>query len=166
MLSRLIRASEDRDNNSKPAPEVLTAQVCVWQTFCKLCTMHDTAIIMTKKPPSLKNLPLQAVLVILPHEQMYIWPCSLLQGTSPSPLPGDARSDVQLPREVIQQLRDVVFGFDTFYVTAVENYQANGVLFKGNLRGRSPADSYARTAKRFQVTNLIATDLHAQSCAV
>lgn len=91
-LSRLIRASEDRENNTKPAPE----------------------------------------------------------GTSPSTLPGDSRPDVQLPREVIQQLRDVVFGFDTFYVTAVENYQANGVLFKGNLRGRSPADSYARTAKRFQ----------------
>ncbi len=59
---------------------------------------------------------------------------------------------MQLPREVIQQLRDVVFGFDTFYITGVENYQANGVLFKGNLRGRSPAESYARTAKRFQVT--------------
>ena len=59
---------------------------------------------------------------------------------------------MQLPREVIQQLRDVVFGFDTFYVTSVENYQANGVLFKGNLRGRSPAEAYARTAKRFQVT--------------
>lgn len=59
---------------------------------------------------------------------------------------------MQLPKEVIQQLRDVVFGFDTFYVTSVENYQANGVLFKGNLRGRSPAESYTRTAKRFQVT--------------
>ncbi len=59
---------------------------------------------------------------------------------------------MQLPREVIQQLRDVVFGFDTFYVTSVENYQANGVLFKGNLRGCSPAEAYARTAKRFQVT--------------
>lgn len=64
---------------------------------------------------------------------------------------------MQLPREVIQQLRDVVFGFDTFYVTSVENYQANGVLFKGNLRGRSPAEAYARTAKRFQVTTTCAT---------
>ncbi len=64
---------------------------------------------------------------------------------------------MQLPREVIQQLRDVVFGFDTFYVTSVENYQANGVLFKGNLRGRSPAEAYARTAKRFQVTPNCAT---------
>lgn len=58
---------------------------------------------------------------------------------------------MQLPGEVIQQLRDVVFGFDTFYVTSVENYQANGVLFKGNLRGRSAAESYTRTAARLQV---------------
>lgn len=58
---------------------------------------------------------------------------------------------MQLPREVIQQLRDVVFGFDTFYVTSVENYQANGVLFKGNLRGRNPAESYTRTAARLKV---------------
>ena len=69
---------------------------------------------------------------------------------------------MQLPREVIQQLRDVVFGFDTFYVTSVENYQANGVLFKGNLRGRSPAEAYARTAKRFQVTPTCATMHSAQ----
>lgn len=67
-------------------------------------------------------------------------------------LSGESKADMQLPREVIQQLRDVVFGFDTFYVTSAENYQANGVLFKGNLRGRSPAESYTRTAKRFQVT--------------
>ena len=59
--------------------------------------------------------------------------------------------NMQLPREVIQQLRDVVFGFDTFYVTGVENYQANGVLFKGNLRGRSAAESYTRTAARLKV---------------
>lgn len=70
--------------------------------------------------------------------------------SSPATLSGESKSDMQLPREVIQQLRDVVFGFDTFYVTSVENYQANGVLFKGNLRGRSPAEAYARTAKRFQ----------------
>lgn len=47
-------------------------------------------------------------------------------------------------------MRDVVFGFDTFYVTSVENYQANGVLFKGNLRGRSAAESYKRTAARLK----------------
>ena len=62
--------------------------------------------------------------------------------------------ELQLPTEVVQQLRDVVFGFDTFYVTSVENYQANGVLFKGNLRGRSPAESYKRTAARLKVRSL------------
>ena len=62
---------------------------------------------------------------------------------------------MQLPREVIQQLRDVVFGFDTFYVTSVENYQANGVLFKGNLRGRSVAESYSRTSARLKVLLLL-----------
>ncbi len=86
-------------------------------------------------------------------------PVAALQepSSSPAPLSGESKSDMQLPREVIQQLRDVVFGFDTFYVTSVENYQANGVLFKGNLRGRSPAEAYARTAKRFQVTPTCAT---------
>lgn len=79
---------------------------------------------------------------------------TLLQGPAPTPSTGpDSRAEERLPREVIQQLRDVVFGFDTFYVTGVENYEANGVLFKGNLRGRSPADAFARTSKRFQVTH-------------
>lgn len=67
------------------------------------------------------------------------------------PVKEGTEQNMQLPREVIQQLRDVVFGFDTFYVTSVENYQANGVLFKGNLRGRTAAESYARTAARLQV---------------
>ena len=75
-----------------------------------------------------------------------------VQDSPPSgPPKDDAQQDMQLPQEVIQQLRDVVFGFDTFYVTSVENYQANGVLFKGNLRGRSAAESYTRTAARLKV---------------
>ena len=48
-------------------------------------------------------------------------------------LPGSERT-LQIPPEVIQRLRNVIFGFD-FFVTSVENYQANGVLFKGNIRG-------------------------------
>ncbi|KAL3161454.1 hypothetical protein ABBQ32_010337 [Trebouxia sp. C0010 RCD-2024] len=73
------------------------------------------------------------------------------QESPPSGSPkDDAQQNMQLPQEVIQQLRDVVFGFDTFYVTSVENYQANGVLFKGNLRGRSAAESYTRTAARLK----------------
>lgn len=71
------------------------------------------------------------------------------------------QQNMQLPREVIQQLRDVVFGFDTFYVTSVENYQANGVLFKGNLRGRSAAESYTRTAARLKVFSATADTCYA-----
>ena len=37
--------------------------------------------------------------------------------------------------------------FDTFFVTKTENYQADGVLFKGNLRG-DPKESYARMQRR------------------
>lgn len=76
--------------------------------------------------------------------------------TGSSGTPSDKQ--LQLPAEVIQQLRDVVFGFDTFYVTSVQNYQANGVLFKGNLRGRSPAESYKRTAARLKVPCLMLSD--------
>ena len=49
MISRLVRASEDRDNNTKPAPEVLKAQICIWQTQSKQCIAHDTSIMTTKK---------------------------------------------------------------------------------------------------------------------
>ncbi|GAB4819570.1 hypothetical protein N2152v2_006616 [Parachlorella kessleri] len=55
---------------------------------------------------------------------------------------------LQLPREVVQRLRDSVFGFE-FFVTGVENYQANGVLFRGNLRG-DPAAAYAKLAARLK----------------
>ena len=63
-------------------------------------------------------------------------------------LPGSGRS-LQLPREIIQRLRDVIFGFD-FFVSSVENYQANGVLFKGNLRAE-PSLAYDRIAARLKV---------------
>lgn len=63
-------------------------------------------------------------------------------------LPGSGRS-LQLPREVIQRLRNVIFGFD-FFVMSVENYQANGVLFKGNLRAE-PSLAYDRIAARLKV---------------
>ena len=63
-------------------------------------------------------------------------------------LPGSERS-LQIPREVIQRLRNVIFGFD-FFVTSVENYQANGVLFKGNIRGDASV-AYDRIAARLKV---------------
>ncbi len=63
-------------------------------------------------------------------------------------LPGSGRS-LQLPREVIERLRSVIFGFD-FFVTKVENYQANGVLFKGNIRVDASV-AYDRIAARLKV---------------
>jgi hypothetical protein len=43
-----------------------------------------------------------------------------------------------------------VFGFDTLFVTSVEDYEASGVLFKGNLRGDAAA-IYPRLAARLKV---------------
>ena len=65
---------------------------------------------------------------------------------------------MQLPREAIQRLRDVIFGFD-FFVTSVENYQANGVLFKGNLRA-DPSDGYDRIAARLKVCHFLQTHIN------
>ncbi|KAL3682049.1 hypothetical protein R1sor_000071 [Riccia sorocarpa] len=67
-----------------------------------------------------------------------------------SPLPGVKSSSegVRLPKEVIDSLRDQVFGFDTFFVTGQEPYEA-GVLFKGNLRGE-PGKSFTKLEKRLQ----------------
>lgn len=42
----------------------------------------------------------------------------------PSP-PSRENENLQLPAEVIQRMRDTVFGFDSFFVTSVENYQAS-----------------------------------------
>ncbi|KAL4425048.1 hypothetical protein ABPG77_001826 [Micractinium sp. CCAP 211/92] len=58
-------------------------------------------------------------------------------------------ANLQLPQDVVQRIRDTVFSFDTFFVTGVENYQADGVLFRGNLRG-DPADAYAKLAARLE----------------
>lgn len=57
---------------------------------------------------------------------------------------------MQISRDVIKRMRDTVFGFDTFFVTGVENYEANGVLFQGNLRGE-PAVAYEKMQTRCQV---------------
>ncbi|KAL2642682.1 hypothetical protein R1flu_010269 [Riccia fluitans] len=67
-----------------------------------------------------------------------------------SPLPGVKSSSeaARLPKQVIDSLRDQVFGFDTFFVTGQEPYEG-GVLFKGNLRGE-PGKSYTKLEKRLQ----------------
>lgn len=71
---------------------------------------------------------------------------------SPSAIPEVENEDAilqqkNLPSNVIARLRDSVFGIDTLFVTSVENYEADGVLFKGNLRG-DPAIAYAKLKAR------------------
>jgi membrane-associated protease RseP (regulator of RpoE activity) len=57
--------------------------------------------------------------------------------------------DLQLPQTVIAKLRDTVFGYDTLFVTSVENYGSSGVLFKGNLRG-DPAAAHTKLSLRLK----------------
>lgn len=73
------------------------------------------------------------------------------------PAPPEVEQDTmgyQLPSEVIARLRETVFGFDTFFVTKTENYQADGVLFKGNLRG-DPKESYECMQRRCKVCDSV-----------
>ncbi|XP_076919419.1 putative zinc metalloprotease EGY2, chloroplastic [Bidens hawaiensis] len=74
--------------------------------------------------------------------------------TSGSPLPGvkpqELEDIIMIPKETIDILKDQVFGFDTFFITSQEPYEA-GVLFKGNLRG-SAAVSYKKIDKRLHDT--------------
>ncbi|GLC33972.1 hypothetical protein PLESTB_000824100 [Pleodorina starrii] len=62
----------------------------------------------------------------------------------------DNEGNVQLPKDVIDKLKSSVFGFDTFWVTSVDNYGHDGVVFKGNVRGRDPAVSYQKMRDRLQ----------------
>ena len=71
-------------------------------------------------------------------------------------LPG--QDAVQLPKEVIERLRYTVFGFDTFWVTSVDNYDQDGVVFKGNVRGRDPAAAFEKMKQRMKVRRPAARD--------
>ncbi|CAA3014180.1 probable zinc metalloprotease EGY2, chloroplastic isoform X2 [Olea europaea subsp. europaea] len=74
------------------------------------------------------------------------------QVASGSPLPGvkpqQLDESIRIPKETIEILRDQVFGFDTFFITSQEPYEA-GILFKGNLRGQA-ARSYEKITKRME----------------
>ncbi|KAL8218121.1 hypothetical protein R6Q57_021494 [Mikania cordata] len=74
--------------------------------------------------------------------------------TSGSPLPSvkpqQLEDIIMIPKETIDILKEQVFGFDTFFITSQEPYEA-GVLFKGNLRG-SAAESYKKIEKRLHET--------------
>ena len=43
-------------------------------------------------------------------------------------------------------------GFDTMWVTSVDNYQQDGVIFKGNVRNKDPAAAYAKLKQRLAVS--------------
>jgi hypothetical protein len=78
-----------------------------------------------------------------------------VQTSSSSPL-------LSLSRDVVDRLRTTVFGYDSFFVTSVENYDANGVLFKGNLRGQ-PEASQAALKRRLQVLALTCLSLDSET---
>ena len=61
---------------------------------------------------------------------------------------------LQLPRETVTKLRSTLSHPSEFWVTSVENYEANGVLFKGNLRAKDIQKAYASTASRLKVNLL------------
>jgi hypothetical protein len=52
-------------------------------------------------------------------------PPAAAAATEEPPQPSPENQNLQLPAEVIQRVRDTVFGFDSFFVTSVENYQAS-----------------------------------------
>ncbi|KAL6751736.1 hypothetical protein V8C86DRAFT_652543 [Haematococcus lacustris] len=73
----------------------------------------------------------------------------------PPPQPGGEQlqgegASLKLPAEVIERLKFTVFGFDTFWVTSVSNYQEDGVIFKGNVRGKNPGLAYAKMKDRLK----------------
>ena len=70
--------------------------------------------------------------------------------------PGSASAaGLQLPRETVTKLRSTLSHPSEFWVTSVENYEANGVLFKGNLRAKDVQKAYASTASRLKVCLLL-----------
>ena len=65
---------------------------------------------------------------------------------------GKKEPPVRLPKEVLDKLKGEVFGFDTFWVTETSNYGHEGVVFKGNVRGKDPALSYTKMCERLQAS--------------
>lgn len=73
-----------------------------------------------------------------------------MEVASGSPLPGMKQlgEPIMIPKATIDIIKDQVFGFDTFFVTSQEPYE-QGVLFKGNLRGKA-STSYEKITMRMQ----------------
>lgn len=61
-----------------------------------------------------------------------------------------SNAELLIPKDVIERLKYSVFGFDTFWVTSVEDYPPEGVVFKGNMRGKDPAAAYKKMADRMK----------------
>eukprot|EP00891_Asterochloris_glomerata_P003585 jgi/Astpho2/3585/e_gw1.00058.23.1_t len=79
------------------------------------------------------------------------------EGSSPGLAPerqggpvSTSAAGLQLPRETVTKLRGTLSHPSEFWVTSVENYEANGVLFKGNLRAKDVQKAYASTASRLK----------------
>lgn len=64
---------------------------------------------------------------------------------------GADAAQLQVSKEVIETLRNRVFGFDSMWVTSVDNYQQDGVVFKGNIRSKDPKVAYAKLKERLMV---------------
>ena len=72
--------------------------------------------------------------------------------SKPPSVIGEDQPDLKLSRDIIEQLKNKVFSFDTFYVTSVENYQEDGVVFKGNTRGKDIQLSFDKLQTRLAET--------------
>lgn len=73
-----------------------------------------------------------------------------VQSPIPTPVIGEDQPGLKLSRDIIEQLKTRVFSFDTFYVTSVENYEQDGVVFKGNTRGKDVQASFEKLQSRLR----------------
>eukprot|EP00798_Chlamydomonas_sp_ICE-L_P006603 gene6603-3257_t len=58
--------------------------------------------------------------------------------------------ELQMPKEVIERMKSTVFGYDTMWVTSVENYSMDGVVFKGNIRSKDIPGMYQKLCDRMK----------------
>ena len=100
--------------------------------------------------PWVPSTPLDAQPIGLPavHKVLWVSPvcCQLHMTAAP------------VAQEVVEKLRYQVFGYDTLWVTSVDNYQESGVVFKGNLRTKDPAVAYERMREKLKVRRAARTD--------
>ncbi|KAF8055831.1 EGY2 [Scenedesmus sp. PABB004] len=71
-------------------------------------------------------------------------------GAANPAIEGADAAELRVSRAEVEALRSAVFGYDTMWVTSVENYQEAGVVFKGNVRAKDAATAYAKMRARLQ----------------